>query len=66
MITFGTMLVPGRFPSGVQSSKAPTWAAGSAGSQLSEEPKDDEHNNSERLGAERSTSGTKRPLAERS
>ena len=42
MITFGTMLVPGRFPSGVQSSKAPTWAAGSAGSLLSEEPKDDE------------------------
>ena len=66
MIIFEAMLVPGHFSSGVQSSKAPTWAAGSAGSKLSEEPEDDEHGNSERLGAEFNTSHTKRPLAGRS
>ena len=60
------MLVQGRFSSGVQSSRAPTWAAGTAGGKLSEEPEDDENGNSERLGAEFSTSRTKRPLAGRS
>ena len=34
-------------------------AAGSAGNRLSEEPKNDEHGNSERLGAECNTSPTK-------
>ena len=66
MIIFEAMLVPGHFPSGVKSSKAPAWAAGSAGSKLSEEPEDDEHGNSERLGAEFNISHTKRPLAGRS
>ena len=63
MIMFEAMLMPGRFSSGAQSSKAPTWAAGPARSNLGEEPEDDEHGNSERLGAEFNTSHTKRPLA---
>ena len=62
MIIFEAMLVPGRFFSGVQSFKAPTWAAGPARSKLSEEPEDDEHGNSERLGAEFNASHTKWPL----
>ena len=66
MIIFEAMLVPGRFASGAHSSKAPAWAAGSAGKKLSEEPEGDEDGNSERLGAEFSTSHTKRPLAGRS
>ena len=67
MIIFEAMLVPGPFPSGMQSSKAPTWAARPAGSKLSEEPEDDEHGNSERLGGvELNSSNTKRPLAGRS
>ena len=69
MIIFEAMLVPGHFSSGVQSSKARTRrrvAAGSAGDKLSEEPEDEEHGNSERLGAECNTSRTKRPLAGRS
>ena len=49
MIIFEVMLVPRRLSSGVQSSKAPTWAAGSAGCKLSEEPEHDEHGNSERF-----------------
>ena len=63
MIIFEAMLVPGRFSSGVQSCKAPDWAAGFAGRKLSEESEDNEHGNSERPGAELNTSHTKRPLA---
>ena len=65
-IIFEAMLVRGHFPSGEQSPKAPTWAAGSARSKLSEEPEDDEQGNSERLGAELNASHTKRPLVGRS
>ena len=66
MIIFEAMLMPGHFSSGVQSSKTPTWAVGSAGGKLSREPEDDEHGNSERLEAEFNTSHTKWPLAVRS
>ena len=53
--SFWAMLVPGRFSSGLRSSKRELeagGAAGPAGEKLSEEPEDDEHNDSERLGAE--------------
>ena len=63
MIIFEAMLVPGHFSNEVQSSKAASWAAGSAGGKLDEEPEDDEHGNSERLGSELHTSRTERLLA---
>ena len=66
MVIFEAMRVPGHFSSGVQSSEAPTWAVGPEGSSLSEEPEDDEHGNSERLGAECNPFRTKWPLAVRS
>ena len=50
VIIFEAMLAPGHFSSGVQSSRRE--AVVSAGSKLSEEPENDEHGNSERLGAE--------------
>ena len=50
----------------MQSFKTLTWPPGLAGSELSEEPEDDEHGNSERPGAEFNTSHTERLLAGRS